>query len=59
MQVKLQVSTVHLYFAAQAPDATTASLALQDNKAKPECQKASEVCQAHKRLSEWEEILQI
>lgn len=33
VRAKLQVSTVHLFFAAQAPDATTASLALEDNKA--------------------------
>lgn len=52
IQVKLQAFTIQLFFfffilffsfAAQAPDATTGSLALQDNEAKPEGQTASEV----------------
>lgn len=53
MQVRLQASTIHLFFAAQAPDATTASLALQDNTAKPE----GEVCPADIMLTEWKETL--
>lgn len=48
MQVRPQASTIHLSFAAQAPDATTASLALQDNTAKPE----GEVCPADMMLTE-------
>ena len=55
MQVELQASTIHLFGAAQAPDATKASLALQDNRATTEGRRASEGSRAEDELSEWEE----
>lgn len=42
MQVKLAASTIRLFFAAQTPDVTSASLALKDNRAKSEGLKVSE-----------------
>lgn len=41
LQFQLPASTIHQFFAAQAPDVTSASLALKDNKAKSESWKAS------------------